>query len=60
MAKAYGAPQIYTLGSVSELTEQTGIIDKCGGSADAAFPTLLENRFNVDCDDPNSPDIPIP
>jgi hypothetical protein len=45
--KEYTDPTIETLGTVSELT---ALIDKCGGSADSAFPTLLEERFAEDCD----------
>jgi hypothetical protein len=42
--KEYTDPTIETLGSVVDLTA----VDKCGGSADAAFPTLLEERFAPD------------
>jgi hypothetical protein len=41
--KAYEDPTIVTLGTVAELTEV--VVDKCGGSGDAAFPDILENRF---------------
>ncbi len=41
--KAYADPTIVTLGTVAELTET--LVDKCGGSGDAAFPDILENRF---------------
>lgn len=42
--KEYTDPTIETLGTVAELTQ----VDKCGGSADSAFPTLLEDRFAPD------------
>jgi hypothetical protein len=42
--KEYTDPTIETLGTVASLTE----VDKCGGSADSAFPTLLEERFAPD------------
>jgi hypothetical protein len=41
--KAYEDPTIVTLGTVAELTET--LVDKCGGSGDAAFPDILEQRF---------------
>lgn len=47
--KPYEAPKVYELGTVQDLTEN-GHIDKCGGSADSAFPTLLSGRFAADCD----------
>lgn len=51
--KEYQAPKVYELGSVKELTQENPTIDKCGGSSDAAYPTLLRPLFEGDC--PSAP-----
>jgi hypothetical protein len=51
MIKSYEAPQIFTLGTVAQLTEQQApdIPDKCGGSGDQFLPQILSQRFELDC-----------
>jgi hypothetical protein len=56
MSKQYAAPQVYTLGTVTELTART---DKCGGSGDAFASQIpgvtLSNNVSLTghCEDPN-------
>ena len=45
--ETYEAPTITTIGSLRELTL---VLDKCGGTSDVGFPTLLTPRFAEDCD----------
>ena len=45
MTKSYEAPNVYALGTVSEMTQ----IDKCGGSGDQFLPQILSERFSLNC-----------
>ena len=47
--KTYVKPQVFEIGSVQELTQENETIDKCGGSADNAYPNILRPLFEGDC-----------
>ena len=47
--KTYVTPHVIELGSVQELTQENPTIDKCGGSADNAYPSILRQLFEGDC-----------
>jgi hypothetical protein len=44
---AYEEPEVYTLGTMLELTRQGDPPDKCGGTSDAALPQQLSPRFGT-------------
>jgi hypothetical protein len=48
--KPYEAPKVFELGTVRELTEDTGLLDKCSGSGDTH--TLIQESPNYDDDCP--------
>jgi hypothetical protein len=47
--KPYEAPKVFELGTVKELTETTGRLDKCSGSGDTH--TLIQESplYDDDC-----------
>lgn len=47
--KPYEAPKVFELGSVKELTEDTGVPDKCSGSGDTHTIQQLSPNYNEDC-----------
>jgi hypothetical protein len=49
--KPYEAPKVFELGTVKELTESTGELDKCSGSGDTH--TLIQESPNYDDDCPD-------
>jgi hypothetical protein len=51
--KNYEAPKVFELGSVEELTQTTGIADKCSGSGDTHTLQSLSPVYDEDC--PNDP-----
>ena len=51
--KSYESPRVFELGTVRELTHENPTIDKCGGSADNAYPETLRPLFEGDC--PSAP-----
>jgi hypothetical protein len=46
-SKMYETPEVYTLGTVQELTEVAAPPDKCGGTSDLALPQNLTPRFGT-------------
>jgi len=47
--KIYEAPKVFELGTVEELTHDTGIPDKCSGSGDTHTLQQLSPNYNEDC-----------
>jgi hypothetical protein len=47
--KPYQEPRVFELGTVKELTHENPTQDKCGGSADLAYPQILRPLFEGDC-----------
>ena len=47
--KPYEAPKVFELGTVKELTETTGIPDKCSGSGDTHTVQSLSPNYDEDC-----------
>lgn len=47
--KVYEKPTIRDLGTVAELTESTGLPDKCSGSGDTHTLQSLSPNYNDDC-----------
>ena len=46
MKKPYEAPKVFELGTVKELTETTGIPDKCSGSGDTHTVQQLSPNYS--------------
>ena len=49
--KPYEAPKVFELGTVKELTEDTGADDKCSGSGDTHTLQQQSVVYDDDCPD---------
>ena len=47
--KPYGAPKVFELGTVAELTETTPENDKCSGSGDVRTIQEISPNYSLDC-----------
>jgi hypothetical protein len=47
--KPYVSPKVFELGTVKELTEDTGVPDKCSGSGDTHTLQQLSPNYDEDC-----------